>query len=131
MAIQISRRDETDGTAVVTLAPDPSGRTFEVDLLASEDVETALKAAVQEGKSRIVVDLAAVGYMHSRAFWAIVRAAEECNRRGGGLVVARCSPYIARLVELTSAAEAVHARADVETGLKLLRGEVVDRQPAQ
>src|SRR4051794_26671755 len=123
MSIQITRRDENDGTALLTLAPDPSGRTFEVDLLASEDVETALKAAVAEGKARIVVDLAEVGYMHSRAFWSIVRAAEECNRRGGGLVVARMSPYLARLVELTSAAEAVHARPDVAAALALLRGK--------
>ena len=122
MAIQISRRDEQDGTALLTLAPDPSGRTFELDLLSSEDVETALKTVVADGKSRVVVDLAEVGYIHSRAFWAIVRAAEECNRRGGGLVLVRLSSYVARLVELTSAAEAVHARPDVPAALALLSG---------
>lgn len=123
MSIQISRREESDGTAVLTLAPDPSGRAFEVDLLASEDVESALKTAVAEGKSRIVMDLASVAYMHSRAFWAIVRAGEECNRRGGGLVVVHLSPYLARLLELTSAAEALHARPEVAEALKLLRGD--------
>lgn len=123
MSIQISRRDENDGAAVLTLAPDPSGRAFEVDLLASEDVETALKAVVAAGKSKLVVDLANVAYMHSRAFWAIVRAAEDCNARGGGLVVVRLSPYLARLVELTSAAEALTARAEVPDALKFLRGE--------
>lgn len=123
MSIQISRRDENDGAAVLTLEPDPSGRAFEVDLLASEDVETALKAVVAAGKSKLVVDLANVAYMHSRAFWAIVRAAEDCNARGGGLVVVHLSPYLARLVELTSAAEALTARAEVPDALKFLRGE--------
>lgn len=123
MSIQISRRDEDDGAAVLTLAPDPSGRAFEVDLLSSEDVETALKTVVAAGKSKLVVDLANVAYMHSRAFWAIVRAAEDCNARGGGLVVVRLSPYLARLVELTSAAEALTARAEVPDALKFLRGE--------
>lgn len=123
MSIQISRREEPDGTAVLTLAPDLAGSVFEVDLLASEDVETALKAAISEGKSKLVVDLANATYMHSRAFWAIVHAAEECNTRGGGLVVVHLSPYLARLVELTSAAEALQSRPEVAGALKLLRGE--------
>lgn len=123
MAIQISRRDESDGASVLTLAPDPSGRAFEVDLLSSEDVETALKGVISDGKAKVVVDLANVTYMHSRAFWAIVRTAEDCNARGGGLVVVHLSPYLARLVELTSAAEALTARPEVPEALKFLRGE--------
>lgn len=121
MAIRIDRRDEADGIAVLTLGSEPPAAAFEVDLLASEDVEVALKGAVADGKSKMVVDVAQVGYMHSRAFWAIVRAAEECARRGGALVLVRLSPYLARLVELTSAAEAVHARPGVAEGLELLR----------
>ena len=122
MSIQITRRDENDA-AILTLEPDPSVRTFEVDLLSSEDVETALKAALGGGRAKLVVDLAQVAYMHSRAFWAIVRAAEDCNQRGGALVVVRLSPYLARLVELTSAAEALTARPDVAGALKFLAGE--------
>lgn len=121
MAIRIGRRDETDGIAVLTLGAEPPAAAFEVDLLASEDVESALKGAVADGKSKMVVDLAQVTYMHSRAFWAIVRAAEECARRGGALVLVRLSPYLLRLIELTSAAESVQSRGDVTEGLELLR----------
>lgn len=123
MSIQISRREEPGGTTVLTLAPDPSGRTFEIDLLASEDVASALKAAVADGKNKLVVDLANVSYMHSRAFWAIVHAAEDCNKRGGGLVVVHVSSYLARLVELTSAADALEARPEVADALEFLRGD--------
>lgn len=121
MAIRVDRREETDGIAVLTLGAEPAAAAFEVDLLASEDVESALKGAVADGKSKMVVDLANVAYMHSRAFWSIVRAAEECARRGGALVLVRLSPYLARLVELTSAAESIQSRGDVVEGLALLR----------
>lgn len=121
MAIHINRREESDGIAVLTLSSDATTPTFEVDLLAAEDVEVALKTAVGEEKNRMLVDLNQVAYMHSRAFWAIVRAAEECARRGGALVVVGLSPYLARLIELTSAAEAVYSKPDVAQGLALLR----------
>jgi anti-anti-sigma factor len=121
MAIKVGRREEADGIAVLTLGAEPATAAFEVDLLASEDVESALKGAVADGKAKIVVDLAGVAYMHSRAFWAIVRAAEECVRRGGGLVLVGLSPYLTRLVELTSAAESIQARGDVVEAVVLLR----------
>jgi anti-anti-sigma factor len=121
MGLQVDRTEAEDGTIILTLAPRGEDRAFEVDLLDSAAVEAALAAEARAGHTRMVVDLGQAGYMHSRAFWAIVRAAERCLEAGGRLIVARASPYLRRLIDLTSAAESVHVADTVDQACRSLR----------
>lgn len=122
MAIKIERVEIPDGIVALTIAPiPPESAAFEIDLLDSEGVEVALKTELDQGSKKLLIDLNRINYIHSRAFWAIVRAAEQTVTQGGATVVVSPSAYLARLVELTSAAEALRLFPSLDEGTRALQ----------
>jgi len=120
MPIRIQSEREDD-VAIVRILPDsPRAGGFEVDLLAAEDVEAALRKVLEDGIHKILLDAANVTYMHSRAFWSIVGAAETSLENGGRLVLFNASSYLERLVSLTSASESMEVRSTIEEAREAL-----------
>ena len=106
MAIRVSAKESSDGGVTIVLAPvKPAKPPIEVDFLASKAVEDRLEAELAKGRTRYYIDLKAVSYLHSRAFWSIVKAGEQAARAGGSVVLLNASAYVKELVELTSAAD--------------------------
>jgi anti-anti-sigma factor len=112
MAIRVIANESSDGGITIVLAPvKPARPPIEVDFLASKAVEDRLEAELAKGRTRYVIDLRAVSYLHSRAFWSIVKTGEQAARAGGGVVLLDPSPYVRDLVELTSAADVLQVRS--------------------
>lgn len=115
MRLRIDRHDDADGVVRMTLGSSDDGDdTVEIDLMASEQFQSAVEGWDSSGKPGLILDLSRVSYIHSRPFWSIVHAAEEAARRGGALVLVGLSDQLRRTVELTSAADLVLVRSSID-----------------
>jgi stage II sporulation protein AA (anti-sigma F factor antagonist) len=65
----------------------------ELDALACPRVRLAIDAQVAAGVQRLVLDLAHVRFVDSTGLDALFRAARALSKRGGGLALARPSPF--------------------------------------
>ena len=79
--MEISKTTEND---VVILNPDAA-----IIDEATHDLHTALQECVQGGELRIVVDLASVPFMDSRALEVLIDTHAELHRVGGEVKLAR------------------------------------------
>jgi anti-anti-sigma factor len=91
MHIHIQPRD---GIAIVAI----SGS---VDGLTAETLLTTLQAHVEDGHTRLVVDLAAVEYTSSAGLRALLATVKEARRRGGDLRLAQINPNVRKVLELS------------------------------
>lgn len=114
MSVRLESEPRENGVVIVRIHPSPpKPGDFEIDLLSSEQVDGDIRRILEAtGATRVVIDVKHVTYMHSRAFWTLVAIAEELLPREGCLFLIHAAPYVARLVELTSAADSVEVHPD-------------------
>lgn len=119
MSVRLESEPREEGVVVVRIHPSPpKPGDFEIDLLASEHVDLEMRRILETTRAtRVILDVKHVTYMHSRAFWTLVALAEELQPRDGCILLIHVSPYVSRLVELTSAADSLEVHADEAAAL--------------
>jgi anti-sigma B factor antagonist len=73
----------------------------DLDLHTAPELREVLGRAIDEGRSRLVVDLTETTYMDSSGLTALVVAHKRVRKRGGQLVVVNVDPSIGRTFEIT------------------------------
>ena len=73
----------------------------DLDLHTAPELNDALTRAIDEGRSRLVVDLTETSYLGSSGLTALVMAHKRLRKFGGQLVVVNVDPSIGRTFEIT------------------------------
>ncbi len=73
----------------------------EIDLFTAPELKTALSAAVDGGRTRIVVDLAETSFLDSTALGVLIGAVKRLRTRDGVLTIVNTDPNIAKTFEIT------------------------------
>lgn len=73
----------------------------EIDLHTCPDLRAALQRLMEEGKYRIVLDMAEVPYLDSAALGVLVDAVRRARENGGGLYLAQVMTFVRRAFEIT------------------------------
>lgn len=108
MDIRIQPRD---GIAIVAI----SGS---VDGLTAETLLATLHAHVEDGHTRLVVDLAAVEYTSSAGLRALLATVKEARRRGGDLRLAQINPNVRKVLELSGFVTILKIFAEVDEAVE-------------
>jgi anti-sigma B factor antagonist len=83
-----------DQTAVVAVRG-------EIHLATAPQFSEALTAVLADGRSRVVVDLTAVGFVDSTGLSVLLNALRRTTRAHGALVIACSNPTVLRLFQVT------------------------------
>lgn len=75
----------------------PGGR---IDTSTCDELETALAGRLDEGATRLVVDMGAVDYIGSGGLRVLLLAARRLRAKGGLLVLAALPPGVRHVFEL-------------------------------
>jgi anti-sigma B factor antagonist len=73
----------------------------ELDLYAAPELKRRLGDAIDDGKTRIVVDLTDAAFMDSTALGVLIGAMKRLRLRDGSLAVASSQPSILRILAVT------------------------------
>jgi anti-sigma B factor antagonist len=73
----------------------------DLDLHTAPELSDVLGRAIDDGRSRLVVDLTETSYMDSSGLTALVVAHKRLRGRDGQLVIVNVDPSIARTFEIT------------------------------
>ena len=93
MTLSIDVRD-ADGWQVVAV----SG---EIDIRTAPQLRERLNAVLDEGVTKLIVDLEGVDFMDSTALSVMVGAHKRLQRAGSGLVLVCTRPQLLRVLDLT------------------------------
>ena len=104
MDIHIQPRD---GIAIVAIAGS-------VDGLTADTLLATLQTHVEDGNTRLVVDLSAVEYTSSAGLRALLATVKEARRRGGDLRLAQINPNVRKVLELSGFATILKIYAEVD-----------------
>jgi anti-sigma B factor antagonist len=92
----------------------PSGATAlirgEIDMSTVDELHGRLKPTLEKSPDRLVLDLTGVTFLDSSGLRLVMRIDAELKGDGRGLVVITGSPRVARVFELTGAAEQLDIR---------------------
>ena len=83
-----------DGAVLLTLAG-------ELDMATAPELWAAIDTALGDGHTRIVLDLAGLGFVDSTGLGVFVRAGKELRGKGGGLTLRSPGERVAKLLEIT------------------------------
>ena len=94
------------------------GITGSVDGLTAETLLSTLQAHVEDGHTRLVVDLAAVEYTSSAGLRALLATVKEARRRGGDLRLAQINPNVRKVLELSGFVTILKIFAEVDEAVE-------------
>ncbi|MFW6775068.1 STAS domain-containing protein [Nocardioides sp. CPCC 205120] len=97
-----------NGIAVVV----PRGR---LNMVAARQLRETLTGVVGGGTNRVVVDLAETTFLDSSGLGALISGLKTARQAGGDLRIARPTPGVQAVFELTNMDKVLRARADVES----------------
>ncbi|MFE3874557.1 STAS domain-containing protein [Kitasatospora sp. NPDC059146] len=97
---------EVNGWTVVPLSGD-------LDDFAAPELRRLFDVLVDGGAPRLVVDLAAVGFVDSSGLNALLGAARRVREGGGGLRLAGAAPRVRDVVELSGVSAVLPLYPDV------------------
>jgi anti-sigma B factor antagonist len=92
--------------------------TGEIGVAAEDQFREALGSALRQEPSRLVVDLADVPFMASAGVGVLLGIRSVLAARGGSLVLSSLRPAVARVLEVTGAAELIPVAADAEKAVR-------------
>ncbi len=72
-----------------------------IDLFTAPDLKSTLLAAIDSGKSRIVVDLSQTTFLDSTALGVLIGAVKRLRARDGALTLVNTDANIAKTFEIT------------------------------
>ncbi|MDF9715399.1 STAS domain-containing protein [Nocardioides sp. ChNu-153] len=96
------------GIAVVV----PHGR---LNMVAARQLRETLNGVIEGGTNRVVVDLAETTFLDSSGLGALISGLKSARQAGGDLRIARPTPAVLSVFELTNIDKVLRPRADVES----------------
>lgn len=99
-----------DGAAVVTVA----GR---LDMVSAPRLRSTVTDTVEDGRSRVVVDLGETTFLDSSGLGALIAALKTTRQAGGDLRIARVGEQSMMVLELTRMTSVLRPHATVEDAL--------------
>jgi anti-anti-sigma factor len=108
--LRISEMLEADGIAILELDGHLIGQS-------AQDVKTRLKRLVEEGHSRLVVDLTQVSYIDSAGLAALVSGLKTAREAGGALELVGLDGQTLKVFRLTLLDRVFISHPDIETAL--------------
>ncbi len=97
-----------DGVGVVT----PEGR---LNMVSARRLKEILSELVAAGTTRIVVDLGETTFLDSSGLGALIGGLKSARQAGGDLRIARVSPAVMTVFELTNLDRVLRARDSVDS----------------
>jgi anti-sigma B factor antagonist len=105
--IEFAVETREDGIGVVT----PHGR---LNMVSARQLKEVLSELVGAGTVRIVVDLGETIFLDSSGLGALIGGLKSARQAGGDLRIARVSPAVMTVFELTNLDRVLRARESVE-----------------
>lgn len=96
-----------DGIGVVT----PQGR---LNMVSARRLKEILSELVTNGTTRIVVDMGETSFLDSSGLGALIGGLKSARQAGGDLRIARVSPAVMTVFELTNLDRVLRARESVD-----------------
>lgn len=106
--IEIDVQDRPDGIGVVV----PRGR---LNMVSARQLKELLNDLVDKGTTRIVVDMAETTFLDSSGLGALIGGLKSARQAGGDLRIARPTPAVQTVFELTNLDRVLRARDDLDT----------------
>lgn len=75
--------------------------TGEIDIYTTPQFKDAVTAAIDEGKSSIVINMTNVTYMDSSGFGTLLSATKRLRPADGALYLSGCNEAITRMLQIT------------------------------
>jgi len=107
--MQISERQE-GGITVLSL----EGR---LDAQSAGGVEETFKKKMEEGASKLLVDLSGVEYVSSAGLRVLLATSKKLNAQGGKLVLCGLKPYVQEVFEVAGFTSIFEILPDVDAAL--------------
>ena len=92
----------------------------EIDLFTAPELKSALAAAVEGGRTRIVVDLTETSFLDSTALGVLIGTVKRLRSRDGRLTIVNVDPNIAKTFEITGLDQISTIRGSREDALAAL-----------
>jgi anti-sigma B factor antagonist len=105
--MNIDKRDVAEGVAVLKL----DGR---LNMVAAPRLKEAVDQVVEEGRSRVVVDMADVTFMDSSGLGALIAGLKKARQRSGDLRISGINDQVATVLRLTNLDRVLRAHSSVE-----------------
>ena len=91
----------TDGTYVLALAG-------EIDLAHAPELDGELRSLVEEGTTRIIVDLLEVPFLESTALGVLLKHSRQLRMNGGDLTLVTDDVRVMRVMKITGLSKHFH-----------------------
>ena len=75
-----------------------SGR---LDSSSAADAETTVKAVIDQGATRLLIDMSALDYISSAGLRVVLVAAKNMHKSGGAMAICGMSPSVHEVFEMT------------------------------
>ncbi|MEO6496360.1 MAG: STAS domain-containing protein [Solirubrobacteraceae bacterium] len=95
----------------------------EIDLFTAPDLKSVLLAAIDSGKSRIVVDLSQTTFLDSTALGVLIGAVKRLRARDGALTLVNTDANIAKTFEITGLDQIFTIAATRDEAIAALDGD--------
>jgi anti-sigma B factor antagonist len=105
--IEFAVETTAQGIGVVT----PKGR---LNMVSARRLKELLSELVSDGTSRIVVDMAETTFLDSSGLGALIAGLKSARQAGGDLRIARPTPSVQTVFQLTNLDKVLRARETVE-----------------
>jgi anti-sigma B factor antagonist len=105
--IEFGVETNPQGIGIVT----PKGR---LNMVSARRLKEILSELVDEGTTRIVVDMAETTFLDSSGLGALIAGLKSARQAGGDLRIARPTPSVTTVFTLTNLDKVLRARATVE-----------------
>lgn len=109
--IEFSVETTEDGIAVVV----PRGR---LTMVSARRLRELLGETVTGGNTRIVIDMAETTFLDSSGLGAIIAGLKAARQAGGDLRIARPTPAVLSVFELTNLDKVLRPRASVDEAFR-------------
>jgi anti-sigma B factor antagonist len=108
-------RDVDDRTTIVAV-------DGEIHVSTAPEFSGVLAAAIESGRTQLVLDLSGVMFIDSTGLSVVLNALRRVTRAGGRMALVCSNPTVLRLFEITRLDTTVDIHADPETALAAVQG---------
>lgn len=105
--MEIVKSDVETGVAVLRL----DGR---LNLVSAPRLKAAIDESVEAGRTRVVVDLAAVSFMDSSGLGALIAGLKKARQASGDVRITGVTQQVATVLQLTNLDRVLRAHPSVE-----------------
>jgi anti-sigma B factor antagonist len=105
-----TERDVDDGTTIISV-------DGEIHVSTAPEFSGVLSAAVEGGRTALVLDLTGVAFIDSTGLSVLLNALRRVTRAGGRMALVCSNPTVLRLFEITRLDSTFDIHADLEPAL--------------